>query len=439
MNETSSETKVQQDNQIILYKEIKTVITTRTIITTVVREKMNKNNNVSESIVLSTNNIYENVNNNTVIRNLSENETKILQKQSPIIQIESDNQISSNEIEINLADLTSINTNNEVTENLSISSESISKTSNSKNSRIPIAKFYRKNNNLDFSSTSEVSSDISNKIITHSIIESQSSICSNTDSVDREDSDDSIIPPMKRSKLSIKHLTRKNSSILKESPKKAVYNIRKNLKKNNPSVSETIFTRSKLKKNEKKKKDLVKPIIQKQSQPIRKKRDFSSPLSNNSSTMSSSNLLQSSFENFIPLHQTRSYLNSKLEYSLNKNLQVRLKRLDFNQVKSTDLYQANNKTNKNQQSINLTNNSILKYPIKNCSVYLTRLNLKDFEKKKVIIFFFFITFIINFKIFSKAKIRLNRKKSNSKYKPNDKAFSLCSDGNYYPIYSKYLK
>ena len=382
MNQTSSETKVQQDNQIILYKEIKTVITTRTIITTLVREKINKNNNMTESIVLSTNNKYENLNKNTEIRNLSENETKILQKQSPIIQIESDNQISSNEIEINSADLTSINTNNEVTENLSISSESISKTSNSKNSRIPIAKFYRKNNNLDLSS-SEISSDISNKIITHSIFESQSSICSNTDSVEKEDSDDSIIPSMKRSKLPIKHLTRKNSSILKESPKKAVYNIRTNLKKNNPSESKTIFTRSKLKKNEKTKKDSVKPIIQKQLQPIRKKRDCSSSLSNNSSTMPSSNLFQSSSENFIPLHQTRPYLNNKLEYSFSKNLQVRLKRLDFNQVKSTDLYQTNNKTNKNQQPINLTKKSISKYPIKNCSVYLTRLDLKDFEKKKV--------------------------------------------------------
>jgi len=106
VNETSSETKVQQDNQIILYKEIKTVITTRTIITTVVREKMNKNNNVSESIVLSTNNIYENVNNNTVIRNLSENETKILQNQTAR---------TSNEIEVNSANFTSMNTNDVLT------------------------------------------------------------------------------------------------------------------------------------------------------------------------------------------------------------------------------------------------------------------------------------------------------------------------------------
>ena len=247
MNKTSSETIVQEqeNNQIILYKEIKIAITTRTIITTVVCEKINKNNNMTESIVLSTNNKYENVNKNTEIRNLSENEINILQKQSPIIQIESDNQIASNEMEFNSDNLTLINTNNEVAENLSISSELISKTSNSKNSRIPIAKFYRKNNNLDLSSTSEVSSDMSNKIITHSIIESQSSICSNTNSVEREDSDDSIVPSMKRSKLSIKHLTRKNSSILKESPKKSVYNMRTNLKKNNPSESKTKYTSSK--------------------------------------------------------------------------------------------------------------------------------------------------------------------------------------------------
>jgi hypothetical protein len=117
MNQTS-ETKVQQDNQIILYKEIKTVITTRTIITTVVCEKINKNNNTTESIVLSTNNKHENLNKNTEIRNLSVNEINILQEKN---ELDAYNQTArtSNEIEVNSANLTSIN-RNDVQTNLEI-------------------------------------------------------------------------------------------------------------------------------------------------------------------------------------------------------------------------------------------------------------------------------------------------------------------------------
>jgi len=114
VNETSSETKVQQDNQIILYKEIKTVITTRTIITTVVCEKINKNNNMTEFIVLSTNNKYENVNKNTEIRNLSENEINILQDKNEL-DVHNQTARTSNEIEVNSANFTSMNTNDVLT------------------------------------------------------------------------------------------------------------------------------------------------------------------------------------------------------------------------------------------------------------------------------------------------------------------------------------
>jgi hypothetical protein len=90
----ASETEVKQDNQIILYKEIKTVITIRTIITTVVREKINKNNNFSESTVLFIKN--KNVNNNTEIRNLDQNPINFLQDNE--LDVQNQTTITSNDL-----------------------------------------------------------------------------------------------------------------------------------------------------------------------------------------------------------------------------------------------------------------------------------------------------------------------------------------------------